>query len=248
MKNKVYHHIEANAAKGKKQYCLLIDPDKYNAKQVEECIFIANNAKVDLIFVGGSLLTQNRAQDCVRLIKELTAIPVVLFPGSPAQICEEADALLFLSLISGRNADLLIGRHVEAAPFLKKSGLEVIPTGYMLIDGGRATTVSYISNTIPIPADKPDIAACTALAGEMLGLKLIYMDSGSGAAYPIPPANIELVKNTISTPLIVGGGIHTKQQMLDACTAGADVIVVGNAIEKDRELIYTFADVLQGFN
>ena len=118
----------------------------------------------------------------------------------------------------------------------------------MLIDGGRATTVSYISNTIPIPADKPDIAACTALAGEMLGLKLIYMDSGSGAAHPIPPASIELVKNTISTPLIVGGGIRTKQQMQDACTAGADVIVVGNAIEKDRELIYTFADVLQAFN
>jgi putative glycerol-1-phosphate prenyltransferase len=162
---------------------------------------------------------------------------VVLFPGSPSQVSKYADALLYLSLISGRNPELLIGQHVISAPFVKKSGLEIMPTGYMVIDGGAPTTVSYISNATPIPADKNEIAMCTAMAGEMLGMKLIYMDAGSGAKRPINELMIEKVAEHIGVPLIVGGGITEPEKAYLNCKAGADVIVVGNAIEKDLSLI-----------
>jgi putative glycerol-1-phosphate prenyltransferase len=166
---------------------------------------------------------------------------VILFPGSPSQISRYADALLYLSLISGRNADLLIGQHVISAPFVKKSGLEIISTGYMVIDGGAPTTVSYISNASPIPADKADIALCTAMAGEMLGMKTIYMDSGSGAKKAISEEMISAVAASIDIPLIVGGGIRDAEKAYLNCKAGADVIVIGNAIEKDPSLIKEMA-------
>ena len=178
MANKIYEKIYEQSGAGRKQFSLLIDPDKYTHAQLAECLALANRASVDYIFVGGSLLTENTMKSCIRFVKDHSELPVILFPGSTLQYCEEADAMFFLSLISGRNADLLIGRHVEIAPLLKNTSLEIIPTGYMLVDGGRPTTASYISNTFPIPADKPDIAACTAMAGELLGLKLIYMDCG----------------------------------------------------------------------
>lgn len=241
MKNHIYQQILQHSQAGKKQFALLIDPDKYSDEKLESCICNAREAGVSLVFVGGSLLVDDRMNESIRIIKNNCDIPVLLFPGSTLQFTEEADALLFLSLISGRNADLLIGRHVEIAPFLKKSSVEVIPTGYMLIDGGKPTTASYISNTFPIPANKPDIAACTAIAGELLGLKMIYMDCGSGAMNPVPPAMIKAVKNNIEIPLIVGGGIRTKQQIQAACAAGADIVVVGNAIEDDPELLHALA-------
>ena len=164
-----------------------------------------------------------------------------MFPGSPSQISKHADALLYLSLISGRNADLLIGQHVISAPFVKKSGLEIISTGYMVIDGGAPTTVSYISNATPIPADKADIALCTAMAGEMLGKKIIYMDAGSGAKKAISEEMISSVASNIDVPLIVGGGIRDAEKAYLNCKAGADVIVIGNAIEKDPSLIKEMA-------
>jgi putative glycerol-1-phosphate prenyltransferase len=167
-----------------------------------------------------------------------------LFPGSPSQISKQANALLYLSLISGRNADYLIGQHVISAPFVKKSGLEIIPTGYMVIDGGAATTVSYISNASPLPADKPEIAMCTAMAGEMLGMKLIYMDSGSGAKKAVTEEMITAVAQHIDVPLIVGGGIRDAEKAYLNCKAGADVIVVGNAIEKDPSLIKEIATAI----
>jgi geranylgeranylglyceryl phosphate synthase family protein len=170
-------------------------------------------------------------------IRQRCDIPLVLFPGNSFQLSYRADAILFLSLISGRNPELLIGNHVIAAPYLKISPLEVMSCGYMLIDGGRATTVSYMSNTTPIPAEKSDIALCTAVAGEMLGLKLMFMDAGSGALQPVPLELIETVGSAIEVPLIVGGGIRDAQHAYEAARAGADLIVVGNAIEQSPDFI-----------
>jgi phosphoglycerol geranylgeranyltransferase len=245
MTNSIYSAIHEQSGKGRKQFSLLIDPDKYSEKQLAHCISLANKAGVDYVFIGGSLLTENKMRSCIRFVKEHSELPVLLFPGSTLQFCEEADAMLFLSLISGRNADLLIGRHVEIAPFLKNTSVEIIPTGYMLVDGGRPTTASYISNTFPIPYDKPDIAACTAMAGELLGLKLIYMDCGSGAQKPLSYDMMHIVKSNINIPLIVGGGIRSAEQIDSACRAGADVIVVGNIIEQNPELLLEFGEAIQ---
>jgi putative glycerol-1-phosphate prenyltransferase len=179
----------------------------------------------------------NHLEQLVVDLKTKSNIPVILFPGSPTQVTPRADALLYLSLISGRNPELLIGQHVLSAPAVKQSGLEILSTGYMVIDGGAPTTVSYISNATPIPSNKNEIALCTALAGEMLGMKLIYMDAGSGAQKPIPAAMIQAVAAQITVPLLVGGGITTPAKAAENCKAGANLIVVGNAIEKDPGLI-----------
>ncbi|HHB52281.1 MAG TPA: phosphoglycerol geranylgeranyltransferase, partial [Saprospiraceae bacterium] len=177
-----------------------------------------------------------------------TNIPLILFPGNSFQLSYKADALLFLSLISGRNAELLIGNHVVVAPYLKLSPLEIMSTGYMLIDGGVPTTVTYMSNTKPIPANKPDIAASTALAGQFLGLKLIFMDAGSGAQNPITNEMIEAVANTIEIPLIIGGGIKTGEKAYQNAKSGADLIVVGDAIEKNPELISEISEAIHSLN
>jgi len=181
-------------------------------------------------------------------IKEQTNIPTVLFPGNSYQLSYKADALLFLSLISGRNADLLIGKHVVTAPFLKISPVEIISTGYMLIDGGISTTVQYMSNTTPIPATKDDIAVCTAMAGELLGLKQIYMDAGSGAKNPIPASMIQAVSMATDIPLIIGGGIKTPEKAAENVAAGADIIVVGDAIEKDPQLITDISAAIHAYD
>jgi len=233
----VYQSLVDKKRKGHKSFAVLIDPDKITPPLLHETISLATEAKVDYFFVGGSLVITDHLDACIQQIKAACSIPVLLFPGSPSQISREADALLYLSLISGRNADYLIGQHVISAPFVKQSGLEIIPTGYMVIDGGAATTVSYISNASPVPADKADIAMCTAMAGEMLGMKLIYMDAGSGAKKAITEDMIGAVAKHIDVPLIVGGGIRDAEKAYLNCRAGADVIVVGNAIEKDASLI-----------
>ena len=204
---------------------------------LDELMDLSITASVDYFLVGGSLVISNHLDDVVQHIKQNCSIPVILFPGSPTQISKHADALLYLSLISGRNPELLIGQHVVSAPAVKQSGLEILSTGYMVIDGGAPTTVSYISNASPIPHDKNEIAMCTAMAGEMLGMKLIYMDSGSGAKRPITETMIESVAQKIETPLIIGGGIIEPEKAYRNCKAGADIIVVGNAIEKDSSLI-----------
>jgi phosphoglycerol geranylgeranyltransferase len=227
-----------------KQFAVLVDPDKYGNGGLDKVVSLAVESHVDFIFVGGSLLTFDHLDETLKVIKDSTGIPVILFPGSVMQINEKADAVLLLSLISGRNADLLIGKHVIAAPYLKKSGLEILPTGYMLIESGPLTTAQYISGTIPIPREKDDIAVCTAMAGEMLGLKLIYMDAGSGAEMPIPASMIKKVKESISIPLIIGGGIRTPEEATASCRAGADIIVVGNAIEKDHSCIKEIAHAI----
>ncbi|MFC4231909.1 geranylgeranylglyceryl/heptaprenylglyceryl phosphate synthase [Parasediminibacterium paludis] len=237
MKQALYHQFVEKKRTGKKSFSVLIDPDKVDVSTIDQLINIALEASVDYFFVGGSLVISNHLDDCIKQIKANCDIPVILFPGSPSQVSRYADALLYLSLISGRNPELLIGQHVISAPFVKKSGLEIIPTGYMVVDGGAPTTVSYISNASPIPADKNEIAMCTAMAGEMLGMKLIYMDAGSGAQRPITEKMIQFVSQHIEVPLIIGGGITTPEKAYLNCKAGADVIVVGNAIEKDISLI-----------
>lgn len=240
----IYQQIFKKSAEGKKQFAILIDPDKENEDSLEVLCELANQYKVDYLFVGGSLLTQDCLSDCIEVIKLHTQIPVVLFPGDNLQINSHADAILFLSLISGRNPDLLIGKHVISAPILKDSGVEVISTGYMLIDGGTPTSVSYMSNTTPIPANKRDIAVCTAMAGEMLGLKLIFMDAGSGALNPVGENMISAVKKSIEIPLIVGGGIRSVEKAKAAFDSGADVVVVGNAIESNKDLIKEISKIL----
>ena len=240
----VYTLMLEKKKSGHKSLAILIDPDKVSPTSIHTIAQLATNAKVDYLFVGGSLVVSDHLDDCILAIKKECSIPVVLFPGSPSQLSKHADALLYLSLISGRNPELLIGQHVISAPFVKKSGLEIIPTGYMVIDGGAPTTVSYISNASPIPADKSDIALCTAMAGEMLGMKTIYMDAGSGAKKAISEEMIASVSKNIDVPLIVGGGIKDGEKAYLNCKAGADIIVVGNAIEKDASLIHEMASAV----
>jgi len=233
----IYHSLAERKQQHKKSFAVLVDPDKVNDNNMEQLIELAVAAKVDYFLVGGSLVISNYLDECVQLIKRNCKIPVILFPGSPNQVSRYADALLYLSLISGRNADMLIGQHVISAPLVKQSGLEILSTGYMVVDGGAPTTVSYISNASPLPADKNEIAMCTAMAGEMLGMKLIYMDAGSGAKRAISEDMIAKVASVIQVPLIVGGGITEPEKAYLNCKAGADIIVVGNAIEKDPLLI-----------
>jgi phosphoglycerol geranylgeranyltransferase len=234
---------------GKKSIAVLVDPDKVSDNtQLQHLINIANENCVDFFFIGGSLVTTTNLSDVVKQIKESVSIPVVLFPGNSMQIEPTADALLFLSLISGRNPELLIGQHVIAAPIIKNTKLEIIPTGYMLVSSGRTTSVAYISNTTPIPDDKYSLAACTAMAGEMLGLKTIYMDAGSGAEKEISPRMITTVRKSIQVPLIVGGGINTSQKAFTALEAGADMIVIGNALEKDPDLLNEISEKVYEWN
>lgn len=241
MKQFIYESLLGKKRKGQKSFAVLIDPDNVNAKQLEELTSLAVSAEVDYLLVGGSLVISNHLDEVVQHIRSHCSIPVILFPGTPSQVSRYADGLLYLSLISGRNPELLIGQHVISAPAVRKSGLEIISTGYMVIDGGAPTTVSYISNASPIPADKNEIALCTAMAGEMLGMKLIYMDAGSGARHPIREEMITAVATHIEVPLVVGGGIREPEKAYLNCKAGADVIVVGNAIEKDASLIREMA-------
>lgn len=249
MRIKTYDTFLNLRVNGTKAFAVLIDPDK--VEDEASCLRLINMGienKINFFFVGGSLITGDNFGSLVRLIKQECNVPVILFPGSNMNIEPAADAILFLSLISGRNPELLIGQHVVAAPVLKRSKLEVLATGYMLISSGNQTTVSYMSNTVPIPYDKPSVAACTAVAGEMLGLKLLYMDAGSGAQQPISSKMISMVRKSVDIPLIIGGGIDNRHKASRAFEAGADVIVVGNGIEKNPDLLIEMAELTESYN
>ncbi len=228
--------IHQQIKQDKKIFALLIDPDHHNDQSLINTTKLADESKVDLILVGGSIL-HNSIEHSIELIKKHTNIPVILFPGNLLQITNKADGIMLLSLISGRNPDLLIGNHVIAASSLKNSNLEILPTGYMLVEGGKTTSVEYMSNTKPIPSDKADIAISTALAGEMLGLKYIYLEAGSGALKKPTTQIIESVKRNISIPLIVGGGLKNTSDIRQTIDAGANIIVVGSAIEKNPSIL-----------
>ncbi len=237
--------INKSKNEGKKLLAVLIDPDDTTPAKLSKLVTDSNLAGVDLFLVGGSLLTEGNIGLCIEQIKEISDKPVVIFPGSVMQVHSSADAILFLSLISGRNPELLIGQQVQAAPRLKEIDIEVLPTAYMLVNGGKPTTASYISNTEPIPHNKPTIAACTALAGEFLGFQLLYLDSGSGAELAVSVEMIKAVRKTISLPIIVGGGIRTTQQAKKTLQAGADMIVIGTAFEENASLVYEIAKAVK---
>ena len=245
---KILNSLYSNIKAGKKSFAVLLDPDKLNTETLEDRINAINSASVDYIFVGGSLISTDNMNLVLEKLQEKTFVPKVIFPGNGLHINESADGILLLSLISGRNPDFLIGQHVISAPILKRSSLETLPTGYILVDGGKPTTVSYISNTFPIPNNKPDVAAATAIAGEMLGLKLIYLDAGSGAQIPVSESIIQTVKKNIEVPLIVGGGINTVQKASKALAAGADVIVIGNAIEDQPDFLHEISQLVESYN
>jgi phosphoglycerol geranylgeranyltransferase len=241
--------LSGRNSSGRKSFAVLIDPDKVaDEASLLKLIHLSVAHRVDFFFVGGSLITEDSLDWVISLLRAESSLPVVLFPGSNLHIHQHAHAILFLSLISGRNPEFLIGQHVVAAPILKKSKLEIIPTGYMLVGSGLQTTAAYISNTLPIPNDKPSIAACTAMAGEMLGLKVLYMDAGSGAPEPIAPRVIGAVRRSVEMPLIVGGGIRSGNAAKQALQAGADVVVIGNGVEKNLNLLIEVSDIVQELN
>jgi len=220
--------------KGEKQLAILIDPDKSKSTtQLIELIKKVNILQPNFIFVGGSTVDAKDFRSCIRTIKKNTQIPVIIFPGSHLQVDEKADGILFLSLISGRNPDFLIGHQIQAAPVIKQSNISVIPTAYLLVDGGKMSSVAYVSQTTPIPADQNVIAKNTALAGELMGMQCVFMDAGSGAKNPVPPTMIKTVSDNITIPLIIGGGIKTIEDVNKAYQSGADVVVIGNKIEED---------------
>jgi putative glycerol-1-phosphate prenyltransferase len=233
--------------RSKKRIALLVDPDGYDNGSLDELIKLINQYPPDLLLVGGSILFKP-IDLTITALKLGTRTPVFIFPGNLYQLSDRADGILFLSLISGRNPEFLIGNHVLAAPHLGRSGIEVIPTGYMLIGDGKVSSVEYMSNTGPIPGDKPDIAVATAMAGEMLGLKSLYLEAGSGASHIVEPGIIRAIRKNISLPLMVGGGIRSAENAEELFAAGADMIVVGNALEKDPELIRVFCEVRDSYN
>lgn len=239
--------IQEKTRNKEKLLAILIDPDKFDNINFNE-IDSSTLTKIDFIFIGGSLIITKNTEVIVEKLKSKFQLPIIMFPGNAIHICGGLDGVLFLSLISGRNPDFLIGQQVIAAPMLKNSGIEILPTGYMLIDGGMPTTANYMSHTSPIPNNKPEIAACTAMAGEMLGLQLIFMDAGSGAHQAINQKMIQTVKANISVPLIIGGGINTVQKAHDAFLAGADMIVIGNLIEENTHLLNEITAIKTAFS
>jgi phosphoglycerol geranylgeranyltransferase len=233
MKSNVYLSIISSKKKGKKLFAVLVDPDKFSPDVIRE----SHKAKVDFIFIGGSRLKRPNFHHCVASIRKHTGIPLVIFPGSGEQISDKADAILLLSLISGRNPDYLIGEHIRAARQLKRSKLEIIPTGYILIGGGKNISTQVVTRTAPINRTDRNLIVSTAIAGELLGMKMIYLETGSGSGSPLNSSTMKKVRKNISVPVIAGGGIDSPEKAIKLCLAGADMIVVGNAIEKDSTLV-----------
>ena len=237
----IYKDIQDCISEGKKLLAVLIDPDKFSVENTSNFIGKVNKSIATHIFVGGSLVDAGATEALVSELKKHTNLPVVLFPGDVTQITDKADALLFLSLLSGRNPEYLIGKHVKAVSKLKDSYLEVIPTGYILIESGKITAVEKVTDTKPIIRENVQDILDTAKAGQLLGMKLIYLEAGSGAKYPLNREIIKTVKNELHIPLIVGGGIRSKSQIENAYKAGADIVVIGTAFEEDE----SFLDELQ---
>lgn len=232
--NSIYQNILKSVAANEKLLAVLIDPDKFDLKKTEGFIVKLNQSVATHIFVGGSAVEAHVTEVLVYEIKKYTKLPVILFPGDVTQITNHADALLFLSLISGRNPEYLIGKHVASISTLRTTTLEVISTGYMLIENGKETAVQRVTETLPMPKANTQNIVDTAKAGELLGMKLVYLEAGSGAKEPITPEIISLVKQELEIPIIVGGGIKTVEQLNNAYNAGADMVVIGTAFEENE--------------
>ncbi len=233
--NIIYNKILSAKLKGKKLLAVLLDPDKLDLSQVSETVININQSKVDFIFVGGSTVKNGITDRFVKELKKITKIPLVLFPGDYSQITKNADAVLFLSLLSGRNPEYLIEQQIKSVPLLKNSNLEIIPTGYILVDGGVETAVQRVSKTQPISQRNINEIVQTSCAGMHLGNKLIYLEAGSGAKDSVKPEIVRAVKENINIPLIVGGGIRTNKQLEEIYYNGADLIVVGTAFEENNQ-------------
>jgi phosphoglycerol geranylgeranyltransferase len=236
---KIYNSILLYKVTKRKMLAVLLDPDKCRGSVLSSTVAALKSNTPDFIFVGGSH-TVSSVDSLIELLKEEIKTNIVLFPGNAAQFSTKANALLYLSLMSGRNAEFMIGQHITTSVAIKKSGIEIIPTGYLLIDGGKPSSVEYISNTRPIPRDKKEIALSTAIAAELLGMKLIYLEAGSGANFPVPSDMIKYIGSELSIPLIVGGGINNTEQLIEAFEAGADIVVVGNIFETQPNKIEEF--------
>lgn len=228
---KIYSYLIDKISKNGAAYLILIDPDKLTEKDLAEFVKICEDSDVDGFLIGGSLITAGDLDKTIDIAKKNSSLPVIIFPGSVTQLSGKADAIFYLSLLSGRNPEHLIGNHVIAAPIIKKLNLEPISVGYLLIECGKTTTAEYISGTKPIPSHKPQIAAATALAGEYLGIKFIYLEAGSGADSPVPTEMVKMVSSFISIPVIVGGGIRNPDEAYEKVNAGAKIIVTGNYFE-----------------
>jgi len=230
--------MEMEISKSDRKLAILVDPDKWSSvDQMADLVQAIKVSGPDFILVGGSLITNDLFESTIEYLKDQLDLPVIIFPGNGFQISSNADGILLLSLISGRNPEFLIRQHVIAAPKLARSGIQIIPTGYMLIDGGNVTAAAYMSNTQPIPYDKNEIAACTALAGEQLGMQLIYMDGGSGALTSISTDMIKSVASSTKIPLVIGGGVKSLQEAQEKWDAGANLVVIGTAIENNLSLL-----------
>lgn len=242
----VYQHLLTTAEHKGAAYCVLVDPDKIDASTVPSFAQTAAESGADAILVGGSLMVDNSFDRTIESLKKHSTLPVVIFPGSLMQVSAKADAILFLSVISGRNPDYLIGAQVLASPIIKKVGLEAISTAYMLVESGRTTSAEFMSNTRPLPRHKPEIAVAHALAAEFLGFKFIYLEAGSGAEHPVPEEMIGAVAKHSSIPVIVGGGLTTPELAHRKVQAGAKFIVTGNLWEQghDKKLMKAFADAI----
>ncbi len=243
---KVYNNLIKTIENKGAAYLILIDPDKLPIDKVKDFVNLAESSGADGFLIGGSLMITNHFNQFSEAVKSSTSLPVIIFPGSESQINENADALLYISLISGRNADQIFGKHVLAAPVIKQLNIEPISTGYMLIESGRMTTAEYVSGSKPIPRNKPEIAAATALAAEYMGFKLIYLEAGSGADNSVPDEMVKLVSKTVNIPVIVGGGIKSSSAAREKVKNGAKIIVTGNFFEAESnwKLITDFADAI----
>ena len=245
MKETIFNYLLSVKEEKGAGYIVLIDPDKNSEKKLEEKISIINSSGVDAIFIGGSLILDNNCESRVSMIKSLSELPVIFFPGGISQLNKHYDAMLFMSILSGRNPHYLIGEQVVAAPIVKDLGIEVIPTGYLIVDGGSNSSVQFMSGSNPIPIEKPDILVAHALAAQYLGKKLVYLESGSGAKNPIPNKLVEAVNNYIDIPIIVGGGVRTPESAYEKVQSGASFIVTGTVIEDDNtNIIKEFADAI----
>ncbi|MDZ7374020.1 MAG: geranylgeranylglyceryl/heptaprenylglyceryl phosphate synthase [candidate division KSB1 bacterium] len=242
----VYERLLQAASEKGAGYLVLLDPDKNDENGLRRAAEQAQESGADALLVGGSLLLTPGFQAAVRAVRSVARVPVIIFPGSTHQVCAEADAILFLSLISGRNPMHLIGLQVIAAPLIKAMGIEAIGTGYILVESGRMTSAEFMSDTRPIPREKPDIAKAHALAAEYLGMKLVYLEAGSGAQYPVPDEMVKAVAEYVTVPVVVGGGIRTPEEAHRKARAGARFVVIGNVLE-DRgspQLLREFADAI----
>jgi phosphoglycerol geranylgeranyltransferase len=238
VKRVIYKRLIKVASKRGAAFVVLLDPDKESVVGLPEKVKACEKAGVGAFFVGGSLVQSSDIDDFTALLKASTVLPVVGFPGSLNQISRHLDAVLYLSVVSGRNADMLFGRHVYVAPVIKKLGIEPIPTAYMLVESGLLTTAQYLNNSLPLPRSKPEIAAATALAAEMMGMKLLYLEGGSGANEPVPTSMIKAVAQTCTSPIVIGGGLTTPVQVRERVEAGASIVVVGNAIEANGDISF----------